>query len=210
MKLFNFLEKSEAPIPVAIADENVTPSELKLKARTIKDEAEAKAKVKLEAEEYETKKFYETQSLSSGLAVEYAMGIIRALADEAASRGEFEVKLGDIQCDIEKPFWWSVWWGGLDERWIFTKVSLFRRNKLIVRKFAYDGLLTDSKVKTVKQISKEMKYVLDSVEASGNDLRNFSDLEFNKQLIDQLKKAGFGVKVDEWTEDQPLLLSISW
>lgn len=205
MKLFNFLEKSEAPIPVAIADENVTPSELKLKARTIKDEAEAKAKVKLEAEEYETKKFYETQSLSSGLAVEYAMGIIRALADEAASRGEFEVKLGDIQCDIEKP-----WWRGRSERWIFTKVSLFRRNKLIVRKFAYDGLLTDLKVKTVKQISKEMKYVLDSVEASGNDLRNFSDLEFNKQLIDQLKKAGFGVKVDEWTEDQPLLLSISW
>ena len=49
MKLFNFLEKSEAPIPVAIADENVTPSELKLKARTIKDEAEAKAEAKDEA-----------------------------------------------------------------------------------------------------------------------------------------------------------------
>ncbi len=208
MKLFNFLEKSEAPIPVAIADENVTPSELRLKAETIKDEAEAKAKVKLEAEENETKKFYETQSLSSGLAVEYAMGIIRALADEAASRGEFEVKLGDIQCDIEKPWWRGL--SGLSERWIFTKVSLFRRNKLIVRKFAYGGLFTDLKVKTVKQISKEMKYVLDFVEASGNDLRNFSDLEFNKQLIDQLKKAGFRVKVDEWTEDQPLLLSISW
>ena len=206
MKLFNFIEKSEAPIPVAIADENVTPSELRLKAETIKDEAEAKAKVKLEAEENETKKFYETQSLSSGLAVEYAMGIIRALADEAASRGEFEVKLGDIQRHI-KPDWRR---SGLSERWIFTKVSLFRRNKLIVRKFAYGGLFTDLKVKTVKQISKEMKYVLDSVEASGNDLRNFSDLEFNKQLIDQLKKAGFGVKVDEWTEDQPLLLSISW
>lgn len=195
MKLFNFLEKSEALIPVAIADENVTPSELRLKARTIKDEAEAKAKVKPESEEL------------SGLAAEYAMGIIRALADEAASRGEFEVKLGDIQCYI-KPHWW---WGEGIEDWIFTKVSLFRRNKLIVRKFAYNGYLTDGqKVKTVKQISKEMKYILDSVEASGNDLRNFSDLEFNKQLIDQLKKAGFGVKVDEWTEDQPLLLSISW